>query len=71
MPGPVNDPPLLPAFPRPISQEEVDEFRRLLDRAREYDLKNNEPDCEMDEKRQALKKIAKSMGVDISFVDAK
>lgn len=56
-------------FPQPqISQAEVDEFRRLLERAREYDKRNNEPDCELDEKRQALKKIADAAGIDISFL---
>lgn len=64
--------PLVPPAPvvvRPVTQEEVDEFRRLLERAREYDRKNNEPDCELDEKRQALKTLAKELGVDIAFID--
>lgn len=52
-----------------ILQEEVDEFRRLLKRAREYDRRMGEPDCELAEKKDALKKIAKALGVDISFVD--
>lgn len=61
--------PVRPASPaRPITDDELDEFRRLLERAREYDRKNNEPDCELDEKRQALKKLAEQMGVDIAFV---
>ena len=56
-----------PMPPLPTAQE-IEEFRRLLDRAREYDRKNNEPDCELEEKRQKLKKMAKELGVDISFV---
>lgn len=56
-----------PSEPR-ISKEEVEEFRKLLERAREYDKAHNQPDCELDEKRQALKKIAAELGVDISFV---
>lgn len=55
-------------WPQMPTQEEIDEFRRLLERAREYDKRHNEPDCELDEKRQALKKIADQMGIDISFV---
>lgn len=52
-----------------ITQDEIAEFRRLLERAREYDRKNNEPDCEMEEKRQRLRDLAKEMGVgDIAFV---
>lgn len=51
------------------SQREVDEFRRLLDRAREYDKRNHEPDCEMDAKKQKLLDYAKELGVDISFIN--
>src|SRR5687768_2146887 len=54
--------------PPAITPEEIEEFRRLLDRAREYDKRNNEPDCELDEKRQAVKAIAKQLGVEISFL---
>lgn len=55
--------------PPAITPEEIAEFRRLLDRAREYDKRNNEPDCELAEKRDALKVIAAALGIDISFVD--
>jgi hypothetical protein len=51
-----------------ISQAELEEFRQLLERAREYDRRNNEPDCELDSKRQALKNIAKQLGVEIAFL---
>jgi len=51
-----------------ITQEEIDEFRRLLARAREYDARNNEPNCELDEKRQILLKIAEALGVEIDFI---
>lgn len=51
-----------------ISPQEVEEFRKLLERAREYDKRNNEPECELDSKRQALKKIAKELGVEIEFI---
>ena len=53
------------------TQQELDEFRRLLERARKYDKDNGEPDCEMEEKKRRLKLIAEAMGVDISFVDEK
>jgi len=59
--------PTAPA-PSPIVPQEIEEFRKLLERAREYDRRNGEPDCELDEKRQALKKMAEQLGVDISFV---
>lgn len=61
---------ILAPKPPVISAEEIAEFRRLLDRAREYDKRNNEPDCELAEKRDALKVIAAALGVDISFIDA-
>ncbi len=54
--------------PKPITPEEIAEFRRLLDRAREYDKRNNEPECEMESKRQKLLDLAKELGIDISFV---
>lgn len=52
----------------PITAAEIEEFRRLLERARDYDRKNSEPDCELKEKRDAIKKIADLMGVKIDFV---
>lgn len=55
-------------YPPPPTPEEIMEFRRLLDRAREYDKRNGEPDCEMAEKRQKLKDIAAELGVKIEFV---
>lgn len=57
--------PVLPSMP---TQAEIDEFRRLLERAREYDRKNGEPDCELEEKRQKLRELAKQLGVEIAFV---
>lgn len=62
--SPTYIPPIVPA----ITPEEIAEFRRLLDRAREYDKRNNEPDCEMESKRQKLKELAKELGVEINFV---
>lgn len=54
--------------PSPITPAEILEFRQLLERAREYDKKNNEPDCELQEKKDALLKIAKALGVEIDFL---
>ena len=42
-------------------------YNDLLRRAHEYDVRNNEPDCELDAKRQALKKIADELGIAIKF----
>jgi hypothetical protein len=58
----------IPFHPTPPTQDEIDEFRRLLDRAREYDKRMNQPDCELDEKRNRLLDLAKQLGVEISFL---
>lgn len=50
------------------TQAEIDEFRRLLERAREYDIKNNEPNCEMEEKRKKIKDLADELGIKIDFI---
>jgi hypothetical protein len=52
----------------PITPAEIAELRKLLERAREYDRKNNEPNCELEEKRERLKKLAEKLGVKIDFV---
>ena len=66
---PYVPPVVIPFVPAPLpTPAEIDEFRRLLDRAREYDRKNNEPDCETAEKRKKLKDLADALGVEISFV---
>lgn len=66
-------PPWITPFAPPViapmpTQEEIAEFRRLLERAREYDKRNGEPDCELQEKRDRLKKLADELGVKIDFV---
>lgn len=74
---PVTTPQPLPtiypyAFPTPpqpiITPAEIEEFKKLLERAREYDKKHGQPDCELEEKRRKLKDLAETLGVDISFV---
>jgi hypothetical protein len=64
----------LPAVPT-ISRAEFDALKRdveemklLLKRAKDYDERNNEPHCEMDEKVALLKKVAELVGVDLSEV---
>lgn len=69
-PFPFNPYPVMPQIvPQPqITPEEVAEFKRLLERAREYDKKHNEPDCELEEKKSRIKQLADSLGVDINFL---
>jgi hypothetical protein len=49
-------------------RRDIAEFKLLLERAREYDRRNNEPDCELASKRQMVKAIASALGLDVSFV---
>ena len=59
----------VPMVPVPtITPEEIAEFRKLLARAREYDKKHNQPDCELQEKRDKVKELARKMGVEIDFI---
>lgn len=62
--------PQLPTVPKPkpITSEEIEEFRTLLERAREYDRKNNEPDCELQEKKQKILDLAAEHGLKIEFL---
>ena len=64
-----------PTMPAHVSRTEfealkrdVEDMKKLLLRAKEYDEKNNEPHCEMEEKVALLKQIAKLVGVDLSDV---
>jgi hypothetical protein len=55
--------------PQPkISKEEIEEFRKLLERAREYDKRNNEPDCELQAKKQRVLDLVKDLGIEITFL---
>jgi hypothetical protein len=52
-------------------KNEVLEMKALLLRAKEYDERNNEPHCEMEEKVAVLKKVAELVGVDLSEIFGK
>ena len=43
-------------------------MKALLIRAKKYDEDNNEPHCEMEDKVELLKKVAKYVGVDLKEV---
>ena len=42
-------------------------FTDIVKAAKVYDRKTGQPDCELDEKKEALKKIADGLGIKISF----
>jgi hypothetical protein len=49
-------------------KKEVLEMKELLKKAIKYDKDNNEPDCEVEEKLETLKKVAALLGVDLNDV---
>ena len=49
-------------------KKEVADMKELLKRAKEYDEKNNEPACEIEEKVEILRKVAKLVGISIDDV---
>jgi hypothetical protein len=49
-------------------KKEVEDLKELLIRAKEYDRRNGEPDCEMDEKVELIKRIAELVKVDLEEV---
>lgn len=66
------------AFTPPVTRAEFDalkrdvaEMKELLKRAKAYDERNNEPECETDEKMAKLRKMAELVGIDIDDVIGK
>jgi len=49
-------------------KKEVEEMKKLLQKALEYDKKNNEPHCEMEDKVVLLKKVAELVGVSLEDI---
>lgn len=65
-------------FPTFITKEEFDSLKKeveymkeLLIKAKIYDEKNGEPHCEMEDKVELLKKVAKIFNIDLSEVFGK
>ncbi len=49
-------------------KEEVMEMKELLRRALDYDKRNNEPECQLEDKIAKLKEIANIVGVDLTDI---
>jgi hypothetical protein len=49
---------------------EIEDMKKLLIRAKDYDERNGEPDCEMDEKVAIVKRVAELVGVNLDEVFA-
>lgn len=49
-------------------KKEMEELKKLLKAAIEYDKKTGEPDCHMDEKVALIKRLAELVGVDMKDI---
>lgn len=49
-------------------KKEVEELKKLLIRAKEYDERTNQPKCEMEEKVAILKAISKAFNIDLTEI---
>ena len=49
-------------------KREVEEMKELLRRAKEYDERTGQKDCEQDEKLRKLREIARLVGVDLDEI---
>ncbi len=74
-PWPATIPYATPAIPTSVSREEFDalkkeieELKKLLQAAKEYDAATGQPDCEVDAKVALIKAVANLVGVDMGDV---
>lgn len=51
-----------------VLKKEVEEMKALLIRAKAYDEKNNEPNCEVEPKMETLRKMAALVGINLDDV---
>lgn len=58
-----------PPTPPADIKKQLEEFKALLARAQAYDKKNNEPNCDLESKKVALRELAKIWKIDISFIE--
>ena len=49
-------------------KKEVEDMKELLRRAKIYDEKNNEPNCEIEEKMKFLRRVAEAVGINLDDV---
>ena len=63
--------PTVRPLPNTITPKEVEEFMDLLKKAKQYDKDNNQEDCELEEKIEDLKRIAKEKGVELEIFERK
>lgn len=69
--NPYNQLPFQPSVSRQefeALKKEVEEMKKLLIKAKKYDARNNEPNCEIEEKMDFLKKVAALVGIDLDEI---
>lgn len=49
-------------------KRDVEDMKALLQRAKKYDEDNHEPDCEIEEKMDLLRKISAAVGINLDEV---
>ena len=49
-------------------KKEIEELKEELEKARQQDVDNGEPDCEMDDKVRLIKELAKLVGIDMQGI---
>ncbi len=47
---------------------DLPEFKALLERMRQYDIDNDQPNCELEEKKQRVLDLAEELGIEIDFL---
>lgn len=61
-------PSLTPPKPNPIFTQDMADFvTKMIGAAKQYDTKTGQPDCELGEKREEIRKHAERLGVKINF----
>jgi hypothetical protein len=71
---PTTPPDFLKIWEQSVKDKEIEDLKKrvealeeLLKKAKQYDDEHGEPNCELDEKVETLKKLAKQLGVEINF----
>ena len=64
----INDPNAASKDDLNALKKEVEEMKELLKKALDYDKRNNEPHCEMEDKVAVLKRVAEAVGVSLEDV---
>ena len=59
---------LPPPSPPQLTDEEIADLRKLLERAKEYDARTGQKECELEEKKEKLRRLAAELGAKVEFV---